>query len=103
MADPAALVAAAQAELERRILDEDERRKVPMPVLIRIIERYSGETPLAGVIVDPVEWARSLGVPADRQRDLLAARIGVTAEEAATLIRLASHDDEEGDGGNGET
>jgi hypothetical protein len=98
------IAAAAQAELERRILDVDEVKNLPAPVLLRIIDRYNADPTIVDtVMVDPVRWARSLGVPPDRQRDLLAARLAVTAEEAATLIRLASHDDEEGDGGNGET
>lgn len=95
MTDTDAVLAAAQAELERRILDPDDVKKVPMPVLLRIIDRYTAEqtfgTPID--IVDPVVWARSLGVPPDRQRDLLAARIGVSTDVAATM--LASHKDEE--------
>lgn len=93
--DIAEAVRLGRGELARRLLDEDTRRGIPAAQLVKIVQVLGQDEGAArGELeeVDPVEWVVSLRLPAERAVALLSARIGVPAEEAASLIAKASQE-----------
>lgn len=80
---------AARAELIRRVLDPDGIREIAPMTLVRVAQFLGGGGPRGRddrPADDHVALVRRLGVPPDRQVELLARLAGVTSEEAATLL-----------------
>ena len=91
----------AREELVRRLTDENEIRKIPPLMLVKVAEFLGGSrgSSLTSIVESaaaraPVEFVRSLGLPAVRQAELLAHLLGVTAEEAATMLEETDNKEE---------
>ncbi len=91
-------IRAAREELVRRVLDTEEIQKIPAVQLVGILktlERVNEQAPPAAVVeIDVVDFVRSLKLPFERQAALLADRMGMTTEQAASLLAI---DEEVGD------
>lgn len=97
-----------EQEMYERLSDPDQRAKISPNTLVRmreVLARSVSPESKPTEDVDPVEMVRALGLPYGRQVALLAKKLGVTSEEAATLLadtegntdgRQARHEDEAG-------
>ena len=78
-----------EQEMYDRLADPKSRSEISPATLIRMMEvlrRSVSPTSETVVRRDPVEMMRALGLPLERQSHLLAGIMGITAEEAATLL-----------------
>ena len=100
MSDVDRAVKNAREELVRRMNDPEEIRKIPPLTLVRVADFLAGQARGSGAIlpqptpVSSLAFVRALGLPAVRQAELLAHLLGVTAEEAATMLVETADKDE---------
>ena len=80
--------------------DPDEIRKIPPLTLVRVADFLAGQearlylsAPQAAP-VSSLAFVRALGLPDVRQAELLAHLLGVTAEEAATMLEETADKEE---------
>ena len=102
MSDVDRAVKNAREELVRRMNDPEEIRKIPPLTLVRVADFLAGQSRGSGLSlpataltpVSSLAFVRALGLPAVRQAELLAHLLGVTAEEAATMLEETADKEE---------